>query len=61
MLTVSEAKGLEFDRVVIADPVAIAARSPRDGHDLHVAVTRVTHRLTPVHEGELTGVARLLT
>ncbi|WP_326692174.1 AAA family ATPase [Streptomyces sp. NBC_01795] len=60
VLTVTEAKGLEFDRVVIADPVGIAARSPRGGHDLYVAVTRVTHRLTLVHEGEPTGVARLL-
>lgn len=61
VLTVARAKGLEFDRVVVADPVGIASRSPQGGHDLYVAVTRVTQRLVLVHEGELTGVARLLT
>lgn len=61
VVTVAGAKGLEFDRVVVADPVGLASRSPRGGHDLYVAVTRVTQRLVLVHEGELTGVARLLT
>jgi hypothetical protein len=53
LLTVSQAKGLEFDRVVLADPAGIIAQSANGGHDLYVAITRATHRLTLVHEGEL--------
>jgi DNA helicase IV len=53
LLTVSQAKGLEFDRVVLADPAGIIGQSPNGGHDLYVAITRATHRLTVVHEGEL--------
>ncbi|MDJ1137144.1 HelD family protein [Streptomyces iconiensis] len=60
VLTVAQAKGLEFDRVVVADPVGLASRGPRGGHDLYVAATRVTQRLVLVHEGALSGVARLL-
>jgi DNA helicase IV len=62
LLTVAQAKGLEFDRVVLADPAGIIAQSPRGGHDLYVAITRATHRLAVVHEGELppmlAGLAR---
>ena len=53
LLTVAQAKGLEFDRVVLADPAGIIAQSPRGGHDLYVAITRATHRLAVVHEGDL--------
>ena len=53
LLTVAQAKGLEFDRVVLADPAGIIAESPKGGHDLYVAITRATHRLAVVHEGEL--------
>jgi DNA helicase IV len=53
LLTVGQAKGLEFDRVVLVDPAGIIAQSPVGGHDLYVAVTRATHRLTIAHEGEL--------
>ncbi|HEY6315191.1 MAG TPA: hypothetical protein VIY52_30910 [Streptosporangiaceae bacterium] len=31
----------------------ILAQSPAGGHDLYVAITRATHRLTVVHEGDL--------
>lgn len=45
VLTVRQAKGLEFDTVLVVDPDAIAA-DPRRGHsDLYVALTRVTRRL----------------
>jgi DNA helicase IV len=47
LLTVAQAKGLEFDRVVLADPAGMA------GHDLYVALTRVTRQLTVVYQGEL--------
>ena len=50
LLTVSQAKGLEFDRVVLADPSGLIAQSPNGGHDLYVAITRATHRLTVVHQ-----------
>ena len=53
LLTVTQAKGLEFDRVVLADPAGIIAQSPNGGHDLYVAITRATHRLAVVYEGEL--------
>ena len=56
LLTVGQAKGLEFDRVVLVDPAGIIAQSPVGGHDLYVAVTRATHRLTIAHEGELPAV-----
>jgi len=53
LLTVAQAKGLEFDRVVLADPAGVIAQSPNGGHDLYVAITRATHRLAVVYEGEL--------
>ena len=56
----SQAKGLEFDHVVLADPAGIIAQSPNGGHDLYVAITRATHRLTVVHEGDLPASLRSL-
>jgi DNA helicase IV len=53
LLTVGQSKGLEFDRVVLVDPAGILAQSPAGGHDLYVAITRATHRLTVVDDGEL--------
>jgi DNA helicase IV len=53
LLTVGQAKGLEFDRVVLADPAGILDQSPAGGHDLYVAITRATHRLTIVHDDPL--------
>jgi DNA helicase IV len=58
LLTVGQAKGLEFDRVVLADPAGIWAKSPAGGHDVYVAITRATHRLTVVHEGDLPAPLR---
>jgi DNA helicase IV len=60
LLTVSQAKGLEFDRVVLADPAGVVAQSPNGGHDLYVAITRATHRLTVIHEGALPASLRSL-
>jgi DNA helicase IV len=48
VLTGYEAKGLEFDAVVLADPGALAAESPRGAASLYVAMTRPTQRLTLV-------------
>jgi DNA helicase IV len=53
LLSVGQAKGLEFDRVVLVDPAGILAQSPAGGHDLYVALTRATHRLTVVYDGDL--------
>lgn len=53
VLTPEESKGLEFDAVVLVDPAGILAASPRGGHDLYVAITRATRRLTVVHNGDL--------
>ena len=49
VLSARDAKGLEYDVVVIADPLAIA-RVPQD---LYVALTRPTKRLVLVHSGDL--------
>ncbi|WBB82351.1 AAA family ATPase [Micromonospora sp. WMMD882] len=46
VLTVAQAKGLEFDAVVLVDPDGIVSESPRGHSDLYVALTRATRRLT---------------
>jgi DNA helicase IV len=56
VLSVTQAKGLEFDSVLVADPRRILAGSPRGLNDLYVAITRATQRLGVVHEGELPKV-----
>ncbi|MEU8298556.1 ATP-binding domain-containing protein [Micromonospora sp. NPDC048909] len=45
VLTVAQAKGLEFDSVLVIDPDRIVAESPRGRSDLYVALTRATQRL----------------
>ena len=60
VLTVEQAKGLEFDSVLIGDPAGILAESPRGLNDLYVALTRATQQLGVVHAGDLPAVlARL--
>ena len=51
VLTVSQAKGLEFDSVLVADPGMILAESPRGLGDLYVALTRATQRVGVIHPG----------
>ena len=58
LLTVSQAKGLEFDRVIVADPSGILTQSENGTHDLYVAITRATHRLTVIHEDDLPASLR---
>jgi superfamily I DNA/RNA helicase len=53
VITPQEAKGLEFDSVVVVDPAAILAASERGAGALYVAMTRATQRLTLVADGEL--------
>jgi DNA helicase IV len=45
VLTPEQAKGLEFDSVIIVDPAGIEQASPRGRADLYVALTRTTRRL----------------
>ena len=45
VLTARQAKGLEFDSVVLVDPDGIADEGPRGLNDLYVALTRATKTL----------------
>jgi DNA helicase IV len=49
VLTVRQAKGLEFDTVLVVDPAGVVAESPRGLNDLYVALTRATQRLGLLH------------
>lgn len=53
VLSAQEAKGLEFDSVVIIDPTAIIAESERGAAALYVAMTRPTQRLVFAEASEL--------
>jgi hypothetical protein len=53
VLTARQAKGLEFDAVLVVDPARIVAESPRGYSDLYVALTRATQRLGVLYPGEL--------
>ncbi|WP_243793417.1 ATP-binding domain-containing protein [Saccharopolyspora gloriosae] len=52
VLTVEQAKGLEFDSVLVADPDRVLDESAHGLNDLYVALTRATQRLGVVHTGE---------
>ncbi|MFY1694121.1 HelD family protein [Solwaraspora sp. WMMA2101] len=58
VLTVAQAKGLEFDSVILVDPGAILAESARGRNDLYVALTRATARLGVLYPGTLPMVLR---
>jgi DNA helicase IV len=53
LLSVEDAKGLEFDSVVVVEPVRMAAESARGYRSVYVALTRATQRLTIVHADRL--------
>ena len=53
VMTAVEAKGLEFDVVVLHEPASIMAESPRGVRDLYVAITRPTSRLVIVSSATL--------
>lgn len=53
LLTVGQAKGLEFDEVVVVEPATFLTDSARGVHDLYVALTRATSRLAVVHADAL--------
>ncbi|WP_222195403.1 HelD family protein [Modestobacter italicus] len=56
VLVPAEAKGLEFDSVLLVDPAAVLAEGVRGHSDLYVALTRATQRLVVLHPGELPTV-----
>ena len=56
VLTVTAAKGLEFDNVVLVEPAAIVAAGGYGLRDLYVALTRATQQLVVIHTGELPEV-----
>jgi DNA helicase IV len=60
VLDVEQAKGLEFDSVIVTEPAAIMAESARGANDLYVALTRPTQRLTVVHSAQLPEGLRTL-
>jgi DNA helicase IV len=51
VLSAHDAKGLEFDSVIVADPDGLRAESPRGAAALYVAMTRPTQRLSLVRVG----------
>ncbi|MEU4622201.1 AAA family ATPase [Actinoplanes sp. NPDC023801] len=56
LMTVRQAKGLEFDSVLVIAPDEIIAESPRGLSDLYVAVTRATRHLGVLHTADLPKV-----
>ncbi len=61
LLTVDDAKGLEFDAVAVVEPGRVAAESPQGLRALYVAVTRATQRLVIVHSEPLPATVLGLT
>ena len=53
VLTPRQAKGLEFDHVVVLEPAAIADDGDRGLRELYVALTRPTKTLVVVHSRPL--------
>ncbi|MDY7103537.1 MAG: AAA family ATPase [Actinomycetota bacterium] len=51
--TAVEAKGLEFDGVVLVEPAELVAERPQGLRALYVALTRATRRLAIVHGADL--------
>lgn len=60
LLTVAQAKGLEFDSVLLVDPDGVLAESERGLNDLYVGLTRATQRLGVVHTGDLPEVLKTM-
>ncbi|WP_058235562.1 HelD family protein [Devriesea agamarum] len=53
VMTAEQAKGLEFDDVIIVEPAQILRAHRRGANDLYVAMTRSTRRLDIVHSEDL--------
>ena len=61
VLLPEQAKGLEFDSVVLVDPQALLDEGVRGHADLYVAVTRATQRLSVLSAGPLPAALHRLT
>ena len=61
LLALGDAKGLEFDSVVVVEPARIVAQPPEGLRALYVAVTRCTRRLAIVHREPLPELLRSAT
>jgi DNA helicase IV len=61
VLPVTQAKGLEFDSVIVVEPGRILEATSHGGNDLYVALTRATARLGVVHSEPLPAVLSRLT
>jgi DNA helicase IV len=48
VVSVQQAKGLEFDSVIVVEPARIVAEHPHGGRALYLALTRTTRRLRVV-------------
>ncbi|MGY1703632.1 HelD family protein [Geodermatophilus sp. SYSU D00697] len=60
VVTPTEAKGLEFDSVLVVDPARVLDEGVRGHNDLYVALTRATQRLGVLSPGALPAeLARL--
>ena len=53
VMSAREAKGLEFDHVLLVEPSALLAEGARGWRELYVALTRATQTLTVLFTGEL--------
>ncbi len=53
LLEVRQAKGLEFDAVVLVEPSLVMAESPHGANDLYVAMSRPTQRLRVLYSRPL--------
>ena len=46
--------------MIVADPTGILTQSENGAHDLYVAITRATHRLAVIYDGDLPASLRSL-
>jgi len=53
LLGLMQARGLEFDALVVVEPAALVSESPQGLRALYVALTRATRRLAIVHAAPL--------
>ncbi|HTV10748.1 MAG TPA: AAA family ATPase [Acidimicrobiales bacterium] len=58
LLAVTDAKGLEFDSVIVVEPAAVVASAAQGLRALYVALTRCTRRLAVVYSKPLPGPLR---
>jgi superfamily I DNA/RNA helicase len=58
---VAQAKGLEFDSVLIVEPAELVESSTRGLNDLYVALTRATQRLAVIHSRPLPATLKKLS